>query len=122
MSSELETPPKKPIASRPELIRWMLAIGAVVAISLLYPYQKSNSFPFEYELNQNWRYDDLQAPFEFPILKTTERYQRGLEDPAFAAEHGHEGEYEAFHGGYFRLLWKWYSDLPWKRPVESVPA
>ena len=80
MSSELETPPKKPIASRPELIRWMLAIGAVVAISLLYPYQKSNSFPFEYELNQNWRYDDLQAPFEFPILKTTERYQRDLDE------------------------------------------
>ncbi|MEM7575679.1 MAG: HDIG domain-containing metalloprotein [Bacteroidota bacterium] len=80
MSSELDPRPKKPLASRPEMIRWLLAVGAVVGISLLYPYQQNNSFPFEYELNQNWRYDDLTAPFEFPILKTEERFQRDQEE------------------------------------------
>ena len=49
------------------------------------------------------------------------RHLREHEDPAYRAEHG--SEYEFFDGGYFRLLWKWFQDLPWERPQdETAPA
>ncbi len=47
------------------------------------------------------------------------RHLSELEKPEYRARH--EGEYEALEGGYFRLLWKWFMDLPWRRP-PGVPA
>ncbi|WP_187270999.1 HD family phosphohydrolase [Neolewinella aurantiaca] len=52
------------------LLRWLLGIIAVVAISLLYP--NNLRFPFEFERGQTWRYSDLDAPYDIPVLKTPE--------------------------------------------------
>jgi len=52
------------------LLRWLLGISAVVAISLLYP--NNLKFPFEFERGQTWRYTNLEAPYDIPVLKTPE--------------------------------------------------
>lgn len=52
-----------------------------------------------------------------------ERHQRELADPTHHhAEYEDEGagKYEVFEGGYFRLLWNWYRDLPWRLPRRST--
>ena len=50
--------------------KYLLAAAAIVFISLLFP--NNTKFKFQFELGQTWRYDDLTAPFDFPILKTEE--------------------------------------------------
>jgi len=52
------------------LLRWLLGISAVVVISLLYP--NNLKFPFEFERGQTWRYTNLKAPYDIPVLKTPE--------------------------------------------------
>jgi putative nucleotidyltransferase with HDIG domain len=58
-------------------LKQLANVGTVVAvalvISLLYP----NNVKFKYELQrgQIWKYDDLVAPFDFAIRKTTEELQ-----------------------------------------------
>ena len=52
----------------PTAIKYLLFLAVVVFISLLFPnYPK---FKYSFELGQNWRYDELIAPFDFPIKKT----------------------------------------------------
>ena len=46
-------------------------------IALLYP--NKLRFPFEYELGQTWRYTDLRAPYDIPVLKTPEALQRDID-------------------------------------------
>lgn len=46
------------------------------------------------------------------------RHQRELEDPEYVSERG--SEYESFDGGYFRLLWKWFQELPWQAPSREL--
>lgn len=49
------------------------------------------------------------------------RHQGELAKAEYRAQHA--SEYEAFEGGYFRLLLKWFKALPWRRPTgEAVPA
>ena len=47
-------------------------------ISLLYPDQLK--FPFEFELGQTWRYEDLRAPYDIPLLKPQDRLQQDIAD------------------------------------------
>ena len=49
------------------LIRILLGLVAVLIISLLYP--SNRSFPFQFERGQTWRYADLRAPYDIPVLK-----------------------------------------------------
>ena len=57
-------------------IRWILGIGAVAIISALYPDRLK--FPFEFERGQVWRYEDLRAPYDIPILKPREELQQDI--------------------------------------------
>lgn len=59
-------------------MRWLLGISAVVAISLLYP--NNLKFPFEFERGQTWRYANLKAPYDIPVLKTPETLEAELEE------------------------------------------
>ncbi len=59
------------------LLRWLLGISAVVIISLLYP--NNLKFPFEFDRGQTWRYSDLKAPYDIPVLKPTETLEAELE-------------------------------------------
>lgn len=54
-----------------------MVIAAVVLISLLYP--NSVKFKYEFQKGQVWRYDDLLAPFDFPIRKTADELQKDKE-------------------------------------------
>lgn len=54
-----------------QLLRFLLALVAVAIIALLYP--NNLTFPYQFELNQNWQYDDLRAPYDIPVLKTEDR-------------------------------------------------
>ena len=51
----------------PHVFRWVLIGLVIAAISLLFP--NNISFPYDFERGQTWRYDDLNAPFEFAVLK-----------------------------------------------------
>ncbi|MEM8583776.1 MAG: HDIG domain-containing metalloprotein [Bacteroidota bacterium] len=74
--SRLLGPIPNSLGTRPRLTRLLLGAVAVVAICLLYPVRTQQSFPYDYQLNSLWKYEDLRAPFEFPILKTDQQYQQ----------------------------------------------
>ncbi len=61
----------------PELARYLLLIGTVVLISFLFP--NNARFQYEFQKDQSWRYDDLYAPFDFPIQKTADELARERE-------------------------------------------
>jgi cyclic-di-AMP phosphodiesterase PgpH len=48
-----------------------LFLGATIIISYFFP--REGRFRFEYQKNHPWMHDDLQAPFNFPIHKTSAR-------------------------------------------------
>lgn len=45
----------------------------MLIISLLYP--ENLKFPFAFDLNQTWRYADLEAPVDIPVLKPEEQFK-----------------------------------------------
>jgi hypothetical protein len=51
-------------------LRWALGLSTVIIISLLYP--NNLKFPFDFERGQTWRYSELDAPYDIPVLKATE--------------------------------------------------
>lgn len=51
-------------------MRWALGLSTVIIISLLYP--NNLKFPFEFERGQTWRYSELDAPYDIPVLKAPE--------------------------------------------------
>lgn len=51
----------------PEIMRWILGVGVVAIISLLYP--NNRQFPYDFERGQTWRYPTLYASNDIPILK-----------------------------------------------------
>lgn len=55
-------------------IKYLLVLGVVFVISLLFP--NNAKFKYVYELGQNWNYEELKAPFDFPIKKTASELQR----------------------------------------------
>jgi hypothetical protein len=52
----------------PKLFNALLIIVVIALISLLAPSQLR--FKYAFERGQIWRYEDLRAPFDFPLLKT----------------------------------------------------
>ncbi|MEL6391138.1 MAG: HDIG domain-containing metalloprotein [Bacteroidota bacterium] len=80
--SRLLGPIPNTLGSRPRLTRLLLGAVAVVAICLLYPMHTQQSFPYDFQLNSRWKYEDLRAPFEFPILKTEQQYQQDRQEAA----------------------------------------
>lgn len=61
----------------PQIFRIILILGSVVLISLLYP--NNARFQYNYELGQTWRYQDLYAPFNFPIKKSEEEIRGAIQ-------------------------------------------
>lgn len=51
----------------PNLFRILLVLGVIAFISFLFP--NNVKFKYEFERGQVWRYEDLRAPFAFPIRK-----------------------------------------------------
>lgn len=57
---------------------YLISILAIIIISLLFP--RSKSFDYEYTQGSTWKYDDLVAPFEYPILKDETIYQAQVDE------------------------------------------
>lgn len=55
------------------LLRYLLVAAVVAFISFLFP--NNVKFKYEFEVRQSWRYDDLNAPFDFAILKTAQELE-----------------------------------------------
>ena len=63
----------KRLSQIPRAIKYLLFLAVVVFISLLFPnYPK---FKYSFELGQNWRYEELIAPFDFPIKKAEQELE-----------------------------------------------
>lgn len=60
----------------PKFFRYLLIIGIVGFISLLFP--SNIRFKYEFEKNQSWRYETLTAPFDFAISKPENQIQQEL--------------------------------------------
>ncbi len=56
-------------------IQYLMVAATITLISLLYP--NSVKFKYEFQKGQEWRYEDLYAPFDFPINKSEEEIQEG---------------------------------------------
>lgn len=54
----------------PQATRYVLGLTVVVIVSLLYPNRLN--FKYEFEPGQIWKYDDLEATFDFAIRKSEE--------------------------------------------------
>lgn len=52
----------------PELASYLMILGVVGFISLLFP--NNVKFKYNFTVGQSWTYDDLRAPFDFSIQKT----------------------------------------------------
>lgn len=60
-----------------------MGLATVLIISLLYP--SNLKFPFVFDLNQPWRYADLEAPYDIPVLKSEDQLaldRKAVEDTA----------------------------------------
>jgi putative nucleotidyltransferase with HDIG domain len=61
------------IQNLPDFSKYLLLIATVILISFLFP--NNARFQYEYQKDQTWRYNDLYAPFDFPIEKTSEELE-----------------------------------------------
>lgn len=61
----------------PKFFRYLLILGVVGFISLLFP--NSVRFEYEYEKGQSWRYESLTAPFDFAINKPEQQLEAELQ-------------------------------------------
>ncbi|MCB0662451.1 MAG: HDIG domain-containing protein, partial [Saprospiraceae bacterium] len=55
------------------ITRWGIVVGVIAFISFLFP--NNARFPFEFAEGVTWRYETLDAPFDFPILKPEAQLQ-----------------------------------------------
>ncbi len=62
----------------PELLKYILVITLVAFISWLYP--DNARFKYAYQNGSSWNYDDLYAPFDFPLIKSEEEYQKEAQE------------------------------------------
>ncbi|MEM1120274.1 MAG: HDIG domain-containing metalloprotein [Bacteroidota bacterium] len=68
---------KSTIQGLPLLVKYLLVVGVVAFISLLFP--NNIKFKYEFQEGQTWQYDDLKAPFDFAIQKTEAEIQAAVE-------------------------------------------
>lgn len=61
-----------------ELLRLLLVLGVVAAVSWLFP--RSHGFPYTFSEGQIWRYENLYAPFDFPIRKSAAELEKDREN------------------------------------------
>lgn len=68
---------RKTLNALPELVKYLLIAAVVLVISLLCPNQVQ--LKFQFEKGGRWRYDDLYAPFDFAVKKTTDEVKSDRE-------------------------------------------
>lgn len=61
---------KRFIGRFPMLLRYILYVGLVLFISLFFP--SGAQFEYDFSYGDRWRYNNLVAPFDFPLLKSEE--------------------------------------------------
>jgi len=64
---------KSTLEGLPNLVKYLLIGGVVVFISFLFP--NNRKFKYEFDQGQEWRYDDLQAPFDFAIRRPADELE-----------------------------------------------
>lgn len=52
----------------PAVLRYVLILVVIGVVSLFFP--KEITFKYKFEKGKSWNYEDLVAPFDFPVLKT----------------------------------------------------
>lgn len=57
---------------------YLMAIGVITLISFLFP--STVSFDYKYSQGQKWQYQDIIAPFDYPILKDKVIYNAQVND------------------------------------------
>jgi cyclic-di-AMP phosphodiesterase PgpH len=62
----------------PDVLRYLLVIGVVAFISILSP--DNVKFKYEFEKGQTWRFEDLEAPFDFAIRKPAPEIQAEIQE------------------------------------------
>ena len=64
-------------ANGKKIFKLFVFLAAALFVVILMP--KSHSFKYDFNKGQEWRYDDLNAPFDFALVKTDEqlRAERG---------------------------------------------
>lgn len=65
---------KNSINTLPHLVRFGLMGAVVLFISLFFP--SNTLFNYEFEQGKRWKYDDLAAPFDFPIKKSAAQLEK----------------------------------------------
>ncbi|MBK8563593.1 MAG: hypothetical protein IPN76_09660 [Saprospiraceae bacterium] len=73
MSNELSHRLTAVLSRLKQLANVGLVVAVALLISLLYP--NNVKFKYDFQRGQIWKYDDLIAPFDFAIRKTTEELQ-----------------------------------------------
>ncbi len=63
--------------SIPEFGRYIIAAATIFVISLLFP--KHQQFSYAFEIGQQWKNQDLYAPFDFAILKQQDEITQQLD-------------------------------------------
>ena len=63
-------------------IQLFMVAASVILVSLLYP--SSVKFKYEFQKGQEWRYEDLYAPFDFPIQKSEEEIIKDRQELEFS--------------------------------------
>lgn len=61
----------------PELGRYLIAAATIFGISLLFP--NHQQFNYTFEVGQQWKNQDIYAPFDFAILKEQQEIDRELD-------------------------------------------
>ena len=61
----------------PEFGRYLVAIATIFGISLLFP--NHQKFNYTFEVGEQWKNQDIYAPFDFAILKEQEEINRELD-------------------------------------------
>jgi putative nucleotidyltransferase with HDIG domain len=61
----------------PSFFKYVFVVLVVIFISYLFP--NNAKFKYEFENGQSWRYEDLNAPFEFAILKPEDQISQEIE-------------------------------------------
>lgn len=62
----------------PDVLRYLLVIGVIAFISILSP--DNVKFKYEFEKGQTWRFEDLEAPFDFAIRKPAPEIQAEIQE------------------------------------------
>lgn len=83
---------KKKIPSSQQILRYIYIVTALLVIISLIP--TNQKFKYDFELGKPWQYEDLLAPFKFPILKSDAQ----IEDEKTEIKNNFEPFYEKNEG------------------------